>query len=70
MMTENSRVRSKIQPAFEQLLMPHVAKVDEAILPGLTSLNWTSLNIEKYLNQITAALGECSDCNHFTELVS
>lgn len=70
MMTANSRVRSKIQPAFEQLLMPHVTKVDEAILPGLTSLNWTSLNIEKYLNRITAALGECSDCNHFTELVS
>uniref|UniRef100_A0A671S0V1 Dynein heavy chain 5, axonemal-like n=1 Tax=Sinocyclocheilus anshuiensis TaxID=1608454 RepID=A0A671S0V1_9TELE len=49
---------SKIQPAFEQLLMPHVAKVDEAILPGLTSLSWTSLNIEKYLNRITTALGE------------
>lgn len=51
-------MRSKIQPAFEQLLMPHVAKVDEAILPGLTSLSWTSLNIEKYLNRITTALGE------------
>lgn len=58
MVTENSRVRSKIQPAFEQLLMPHVAKVDKAILPGLTTLNWTSLNIEKYLDRITAALGE------------
>ncbi|KAF4103547.1 dynein axonemal heavy chain 5 isoform X1 [Onychostoma macrolepis] len=56
MVRENSRVRSKIQPAFEQLLMPHVAKVDEAILPGLTSLSWTSLNIEKYLNRITTAL--------------
>ncbi|XP_056617792.1 dynein axonemal heavy chain 5 isoform X2 [Triplophysa dalaica] len=58
MVTENSRVRSKIQPAFEQLLMPHVAKVDKAILPGLTTLNWTSLNIEKYLDRITAALEE------------
>jgi dynein heavy chain len=36
--------------------MPHVAKVDEAILPGLTSLNWTSLNIEKYLSRINSAL--------------
>uniref|UniRef100_A0AAR2IQT9 AAA+ ATPase domain-containing protein n=1 Tax=Pygocentrus nattereri TaxID=42514 RepID=A0AAR2IQT9_PYGNA len=42
---------------FEQMLTPHVAKVDEAILPGLTSLNWASLNIEKYLSRITAALG-------------
>uniref|UniRef100_A0A8C1CTU1 Dynein, axonemal, heavy chain 5 n=1 Tax=Cyprinus carpio carpio TaxID=630221 RepID=A0A8C1CTU1_CYPCA len=56
MVSENSRVRSKIQPAFEQLIMPHVAKVDEAILPGLTSLNWTSLNIEKYLNRIITDL--------------
>nr|XP_055066586.1 dynein axonemal heavy chain 5 [Misgurnus anguillicaudatus] len=58
MVTENSKVRSKIQPVFEQLLLPHVAKVDEAILPGLTTLNWTSLNIEKYLNRISAALEE------------
>uniref|UniRef100_A0A8C7PY61 Dynein, axonemal, heavy chain 5 n=1 Tax=Oncorhynchus mykiss TaxID=8022 RepID=A0A8C7PY61_ONCMY len=43
-----------IQSAFGQLVMPHVAKVDEAILPGLTSLNWTSLNIEKYLSCINS----------------
>ncbi|TRY93886.1 hypothetical protein DNTS_016033 [Danionella cerebrum] len=56
MVTRNCSVRSKIQPAFEQLLLPHIAKVDEAILPGLTTLNWTSLNIDKYLTQITSAL--------------
>ncbi|CAB1334214.1 unnamed protein product [Coregonus sp. 'balchen'] len=55
-LTENARVRAKIQSAFEQLVMPHVAKVDEAILPGLTSLNWTSLNIDKYLSRINSAL--------------
>uniref|UniRef100_A0A8C7CXQ0 Dynein axonemal heavy chain 5 n=1 Tax=Oncorhynchus kisutch TaxID=8019 RepID=A0A8C7CXQ0_ONCKI len=53
-LTENARVRAKIQSAFGQLVMPHVAKVDEAILPGLTSLNWTSLNIEKYLSRINS----------------
>lgn len=56
-LSENSRVREKIQPAFEQLFTPHVAKVDEAIQPGLTSLNWTSLNIDKYVDRITVALG-------------
>uniref|UniRef100_A0A4W5PTB6 Dynein axonemal heavy chain 5 n=1 Tax=Hucho hucho TaxID=62062 RepID=A0A4W5PTB6_9TELE len=55
-LTENARVRAKIQSVFGQLVMPHVAKVDEAILPGLTSLNWTSLNIEKYLSRINSAL--------------
>ncbi|XP_024917266.1 dynein heavy chain 5, axonemal [Cynoglossus semilaevis] len=56
MLSENTRVRAKIQSAFVQLFMPHVAKVDKAIQPGLTSLNWTSLNIEKYLNDIDKAL--------------
>ncbi|KAF4087596.1 hypothetical protein AMELA_G00072460 [Ameiurus melas] len=55
-LSENSRVRAKIQPAFEQLLTPHVAKVDEVIQPGLTSLNWASLNIDKYHDRITVAL--------------
>uniref|UniRef100_A0A674BZI9 Dynein axonemal heavy chain 5 n=1 Tax=Salmo trutta TaxID=8032 RepID=A0A674BZI9_SALTR len=58
-LTENARVRAKIQSAFGQLVTPHVAKVDEAILPGLTSLNWTSLNIEKYLSRINSALSIC-----------
>ncbi|XP_034553818.1 dynein heavy chain 5, axonemal isoform X3 [Notolabrus celidotus] len=56
MLSENTRVRAKIQSAFEQLAMPHVAKVDEAIQPGLTSLNWASLNIDKYLSRIDKAL--------------
>ncbi|XP_067093621.1 dynein axonemal heavy chain 5 [Osmerus mordax] len=56
MLDENSRVRGKIQSAFEQLITPHVAKVDEALLPGLTSLSWTSLNIDKYLLRINTAL--------------
>ncbi|XP_057691021.1 dynein axonemal heavy chain 5 isoform X3 [Corythoichthys intestinalis] len=56
MLSENARVRGKIQSAFEQLAMPHVAKVDEAIQPGLTSLNWTSMNIDTYLSNIEKSL--------------
>ncbi|XP_077430963.1 dynein axonemal heavy chain 5 isoform X2 [Vanacampus margaritifer] len=56
MLSENARVRGKIQSAFEQLAMPHVTKVDEVIQPGLTSLNWTSMNIDKYLSTITKSL--------------
>lgn len=33
-------------------------QVDDAIQPGLTSLNWTSLNIDKYLGCIDKALGK------------
>lgn len=46
-------------------------QVDEAIQPGLTSLNWTSLNIDKYLCHIDKALGKqkiqqahCPTCWH------
>ncbi|XP_039592867.1 dynein heavy chain 5, axonemal isoform X2 [Polypterus senegalus] len=55
---ENRRVRSKIQSAFDQLFGPHLVKVDEAIQPGLTSLSWTSLNFEKYLNRVTRSLSD------------
>ncbi|XP_030605717.1 dynein heavy chain 5, axonemal isoform X1 [Archocentrus centrarchus] len=58
MLSENTRVRAKIQSVFEQLAMPHVAKVDEAIQPGLTSLSWTSLNIDKYLSRVDKALAD------------
>ncbi|XP_043921723.1 dynein axonemal heavy chain 5-like [Protopterus annectens] len=56
MLVENTRVRSKIPSAVQQLMGPHLSKVDEAIQPGLTSLNWTSLNIDKYTSGISQAL--------------
>ncbi|KAM6224385.1 dynein axonemal heavy chain 5 [Rhynchocyon petersi] len=49
MLTEYQRVKSKIPPTIEHLMTPHLAKVDEALRPGLAALNWTSLNIEAYL---------------------
>ncbi|KAM8826831.1 dynein axonemal heavy chain 5-like [Synchiropus picturatus] len=56
MLNENKRVRLKVQPAFQQLSKPHIGKVDAAIQPGLTSLNWTSMNITKYINRINSTL--------------
>ncbi|KAM4687754.1 dynein axonemal heavy chain 5 [Discoglossus pictus] len=53
MLMEDKRIRLKVNAPLEQLMIPHIAKVDDAIQPGLTSLNWTSLNIEKYLNSIS-----------------
>ncbi|XP_012863981.1 dynein axonemal heavy chain 5 [Echinops telfairi] len=49
MLAEYQRVKSKIPPTIQQLLAPHLARVDEALHPGLAALNWTSLNIETYL---------------------
>ncbi|KAF7655270.1 hypothetical protein LDENG_00058640 [Lucifuga dentata] len=58
MLSENTRVRAKIQSVFEQLAMCHVAKVDEAIRPGLIFLDWTSLNIDVYLSCVDTALAD------------
>uniref|UniRef100_A0A670IDT3 Dynein axonemal heavy chain 5 n=1 Tax=Podarcis muralis TaxID=64176 RepID=A0A670IDT3_PODMU len=46
------KLKSKIQTPLHVLMGPHLAKVDDAIQPGLTTLTWTSLNIEKYLQNI------------------
>uniref|UniRef100_A0A8D2AUY0 Dynein axonemal heavy chain 5 n=1 Tax=Sciurus vulgaris TaxID=55149 RepID=A0A8D2AUY0_SCIVU len=56
MLTEYQRVRSKMPPAIEQLMAPHLAKVDRAIQPGLAALTWTSLNIEAYLENTFAKI--------------
>uniref|UniRef100_A0A5F8GJ93 Dynein axonemal heavy chain 5 n=1 Tax=Monodelphis domestica TaxID=13616 RepID=A0A5F8GJ93_MONDO len=56
-----NQMKSKIQPAIEQLMVPHLAKVEEAIQPGLISLNWTSMNIEGYLENIFRVLCKSMD---------
>ncbi|XP_063137599.1 dynein axonemal heavy chain 5 isoform X2 [Rattus norvegicus] len=49
MLSEYQRVKLKMPPAIEQLMLPHLARVDEALQPGLAVLTWTSLNIGTYL---------------------
>ncbi|XP_013370435.1 PREDICTED: dynein heavy chain 5, axonemal isoform X2 [Chinchilla lanigera] len=56
MLAEYQRVKSQIPPAVEQLMVPHLAKVDEALQPGLAALTWTSLNIESYLENTFAKI--------------
>ncbi|XP_061445335.1 dynein axonemal heavy chain 5 isoform X5 [Rhineura floridana] len=58
MMAEYKRVKSKIQAPLHVLMAPHLAKVDDAIQPGMTTLTWTSLNIEKYLHNILDKLAD------------
>ncbi|XP_024103279.2 dynein axonemal heavy chain 5 [Pongo abelii] len=56
MLAEYQRVKSKMPAAIEQLIVPHLAKVDEALQPGLAALTWTSLNIETYLENTFAKI--------------
>lgn len=56
MLAEYKRIKLKIQHPFEQLIAPRLINVDDAIQPGLLLLNWTSLNIEKYINTVFSKL--------------
>ena len=58
MLEENKRVRGKIPLAFEALMGLHLAKVDDVIEPGLTTLSWSSIQIPDYIRSVYKALGE------------
>lgn len=67
MLAEYQRVKSKMPPTIEQLMVPHLAKVDEALQPGLAALTWTSLNIEVYLKNSFAKIGKfCLNSYYFS----
>uniref|UniRef100_A0A8C3CTQ3 Dynein axonemal heavy chain 5 n=1 Tax=Cairina moschata TaxID=8855 RepID=A0A8C3CTQ3_CAIMO len=57
-LAEYERIKLKIQHPIEQLMIPWLANVDDAIQPGLILLTWTSLNIEKYINTVFDKLGK------------
>lgn len=58
MLAEYQRVKSKMPPIIQQLMVPHMAKVDEALQPGLAALTWASLNIEVYLKNAFAKIND------------
>ena len=58
MLEENKRVRGKIPAAFEALMGLHLARVDDVIEPGLTTLSWSSVRIPEYIHSVYKALGQ------------
>ncbi|XP_032818620.1 dynein axonemal heavy chain 5-like isoform X1 [Petromyzon marinus] len=53
---EYTQAVSSIPPILQPLMTPCVALVEDAILPGLTIISWTSLNIDTYIEEIQAAV--------------
>ncbi|XP_039266995.2 dynein axonemal heavy chain 8-like [Styela clava] len=43
---------------LQPLMKSHVSQLEDVFMPGLTILNWCSLNIDKFINQIEAAEDE------------
>jgi len=58
MIQEYQRVCAKIPELFETLMAPHCQKVDALIEPGLTYLNWSSLNIGSFIQSVHAGLDD------------
>nr|XP_039256499.1 dynein heavy chain 5, axonemal-like [Styela clava] len=49
---------ASIQPLLVPLMKPFVARVEDALSPGLTIINWNSLNIDKYIKDVYEAMNE------------
>jgi len=58
LLSESRRVRAKINPHLEKLMVPRVEKMWSAFEPGLNSVNWLSVNIEVFLGAVQQAVTE------------
>jgi dynein heavy chain, axonemal len=52
---ENRRIRSKVPPVLEPLMVLHFDRIDRVIEPGITTLNWTSVTLSSYIDDIYQA---------------
>ncbi|XP_051871749.1 dynein axonemal heavy chain 5 [Pristis pectinata] len=51
-------VVNSIPSIIQPLMKPFISQVDEALIPGMTMLAWTSLNIEKFVDNVYISLME------------
>lgn len=58
MLKEHERILSKIKPICKNLLAPHIADMDLKLHPGMSTLTWTSMNIDSYLNHVHQGLNK------------
>lgn len=56
LMDENKRIRSSIPITFEQLIIPRLQQLDQALGPGCVSLTWVSPNIDDFCDSVQRAL--------------
>jgi dynein heavy chain len=49
---KNKRLRKNIKQPFEALLAPKIHRLNDIIKPGLTSITWTSLTINDFVDTV------------------
>ena len=63
-LTEYDRIVAEVIPVTAMVLRPHFKDMEWKLRPGMTTLTWTSLNIDPYINHVHSGL------NKLQELVS
>ena len=51
-MEKNKQLRENIKQPLEALLAPKIHRLNDVIKPGLTSITWTSLTIDDYVDTV------------------
>lgn len=52
------RIVTKIKPICKNVLSPHIADMELKLHPGMSTLTWTSMNIDSYLNHVHQGLNK------------
>uniref|UniRef100_H3AFE6 Dynein axonemal heavy chain 5 n=1 Tax=Latimeria chalumnae TaxID=7897 RepID=H3AFE6_LATCH len=52
------KVVNGIPIVLQPLMKPFIGRIEDALSPGLTMLSWTSLNIEKFIENVYSSLRE------------
>ncbi|XP_061094941.1 dynein axonemal heavy chain 5 [Conger conger] len=58
MLQEFQEVHNRIPALLQPLMQPFISHIEDALSPGLTVLSWTSLNTERFLENVYSALQE------------
>ena len=53
---EYERIITKIKPICKNLLTPHINDMELKLHPGMSTLTWTSMNIDSYLFHVHQGL--------------
>ena len=55
-LSEYDRIVGLINPVTKEVVRPHLQQMEVKLRPGMFTLNWTSMNIESYKNNVMAGL--------------
>ena len=54
-------VQRSIDPSLRLLMSPHVECVVRSLLPGWTTLTWSTMNIDVFLHQVQSSIASLRD---------